>query len=390
MYDAAGITNTETLQAEQFRFLGELVLQPSYSKSKHDVDKVGKLILKEIQRLGLPMEPEVIEQKDAGNHLVFRSPACKGGRAPVLLAGHMDTVFPPESDFKFFKEDNGKVFGPGVIDMKGGLATAIYALKLLHDRNMLEKIPVILLCNSDEEIGSPTSTELIRTESRRGLFGLVFECGGLGGEIVTGRKGKYGFTLQVSGQAGHAAFAGRNKASAVLELAHKVIAIEQLNDPSRQLVVNVGTVSGGVGPNTIAERASARVDTRFLLLSDGDSCEKSMNRIASRNSVPGTSGLLIRTSGRAPMEQTDANRRLFRLVREQATSLGITVQEELRSGVSDANTISASGLPVVDGMGPVGDCDHSDREYMIRDSLMEKTLLAAQVIEKGWANGGLT
>ncbi len=365
-----------------FHLLEKLVLQPSYSRNKQDVDKVGRLITDELADLDLSRE--VYRQDETGNHLLFRTAACEKHSASILLVGHMDTVFPPESGFNWYKQENGKTYGPGVIDMKGGLVSAIFALKALGVCNLLDEIPITLICNSDEEIGSPTSRQLMTDEAEKGLCGLVFECGGLNGEIVTGRKGKGGFTLEVTGQAGHAAFAVGSKASAILEMAHKVIAVEKLNDPTKQLVVNVGTIEGGIGPNTIPEKASIEIDVRYIKKSDGEECEASLKRIAHNCTTVRTSGALLNTGGRKPMEQSERNRLIFDTVAEIAEELTITVKDELRSGVSDANTLAAAGLPVIDGMGPIGDCDHSDREYMISESLPQKTLLAAHSIAELW------
>lgn len=377
-------------EEDLFRFLKEMVLQPSYSHNKPEVDAVGKIIVDHLAESSMLLE--IFEQGATGNHLIFRSPACNTHNRSILLVGHMDTVFPPDSGFNWYREKGDRVFGPGVIDMKGGLAAAIFALKALDKKGLLAEIPVKLLCNSDEEIGSPTSREIIRKEAQNSMFGLVFECGGLGGEIVTGRKGKAGYTLSVTGQAGHAAFSGVDKASAILELARKIIAVEQLNDPGRQLVVNVGTVQGGIGPNTVPEQASAQIDTRYLTNRDGEDCADRLREITHNCSTPDTSGQLNVTSTRQPMEQNAGNQRLFEQILADAQALHISVKTELRSGVSDANEIAAAGIPVIDGMGPRGDCDHSDREYMIRHSLPEKTLLAATTIANSWQalnNGSL-
>lgn len=363
---------------DQLSFLRELVLQPSYSYRKEDVDRVGALISQELS--ALPLVRETVKCGYTGDQLIFRSPACESGAPSILLVGHMDTVFPPESGFFGWREDEDKVYGPGVIDMKGGLAVAVFALKALNHLDLLKTIPITLLCNSDEEIGSPTSKELISAEAKKAYYGLVFESGGLSGELVTGRKGKGGFTLQLQGRAGHAAFAGTGKASAIVALAHKILEIEKLNDASRGLVVNVGVVEGGIGPNTVAEKASAMIDIRFLTHGDGRWCEAALQRIADQCHVEGTTATLINTSGRNPMEQSPRNRSLFQAIRGVAEKLGIEVKEELRAGVSDANTMTDCGLAVVDGMGPVGDCDHSDREYMIKKSLPEKTLLTASTL----------
>lgn len=369
---------------DQFRFLQELVLLSSYSNNKIDVDKVGGVITHELA--SLPMSLETVEQVRTGNHLVFRSPACKEHEGSILLVGHMDTVFPSESEFNWYREEQGKVFGPGVIDMKGGLVVAIFALKALHHQNLLTKIPLTLICNSDEEIGSPTSRDLITKEAKRAIFGLVFECGGVNGEIVTGRKGKSGFTLNVKGRAGHAAFADSTKSSAILELAHKVISIERLNDPNRQLVVNVGTIEGGTGPNTIAENASAKIDTRYLSRLDGDECIAKIRAITDLCIIPETSATLTCTSEREAMVQSVSNQLLFQHIEQIANDLGFSVKAELRSGVSDANTMASAGLPVVDGMGPIGEFDHSDREYMNKESLLLKTLLSTVVIAQAWSS----
>ncbi|SHO46403.1 M20 family metallopeptidase [Desulfopila aestuarii] len=369
-------------EEDQFRFLRELVLTQSYSRNKTGVDQVGKLIDHELATL--PMSCTRFDQIELGDHLLFRSPACDTHTRQVLLTGHMDTVFPPESGFDWYREEEDRVFGPGVIDMKGGLAVAIFALKALHHVGLLNEIPIALICNSDEEIGSPTSTELITREAEKSYFGMVFECGGLQGEVVTGRKGKTGYLLDITGRPGHAAFAGSGKASAILELAHKVIAIEQMNDPARQLVVNVGTVVGGIGPNTVPEFASAQIDIRYITKADGRDCDTQLQHIAALNRIPDTSAVLTIASSRKPMEQSESNTRLFTWVRHEAERLGLALIPELRSGVSDANTIASAGTPVLDGLGPIGEYDHSSDEYMIKKSLPERTLLAATAIAACW------
>lgn len=362
-------------EADQFHLLRKLVLQPSFSWFKEGVDGVGRLLGEQLTSCGMDME--VIPGEKLGNQLVFRSPAARKNGKQLLLVGHMDTVFPEDSSFNWYKDDGQLVKGPGVIDMKGGLVVAVSAIRALYHCGLLDTIPLTFICNSDEEIGSLESVPLILAEAEKSFAAMVFECGGLGGELVTGRKGKTGYRLDVSGRAGHAAFAGRDKASAILELAHKTIALEKLNDPDREIVVNVGVVQGGMGPNSVAEKARAEIDTRFLSEEDADRVAGEISRIAGSSTIAGTGGVLLQTSSRPPMEQTEGNRELFNLVREQAGSLGITVAEELRSGVSDANTIATVGIPVIDGMGPIGGSDHSDREYMIRSSLPEKTRLAA-------------
>lgn len=369
-------------RADLFDFLEKLVLQPSYTFDKDGVDTVGKTIIDELTPCQMVLD--ISEETDMGNHLVFRSRAMASGSPSLLLVGHMDTVYPPESQFNWFRAQNGKVFGPGVIDMKGGLAAAVYALKALYSCDLLRTIPITFICNSDEEKGSPTSRDLIIREAEKAAMALVFECGGPNGEIVTGRKGKRGYTIEVLGEAGHAAFAGDGKSSAILELAQKTIELEKLNNPENQLVVNVGVVSGGIGANTIAEKAEAQIDTRFVNHHDGYYSRARINDIVSQCHVPGTRAKMRVTSEREPMEQTARNHRLFRHIQREAEQLHIDIKEEFRSGVSDANTIATTGTPVVDGLGPIGGCDHSDKEYMVQQSLPERTVLAAVSIASAW------
>ena len=265
-------------EKDQFRLLRELVLQPSFSYYKEGVDKVGELIRLQLENCGMKLE--VVQEKEVGNQLIFRSAACSSEKRSILLAGHMDTVFPVDSTFNWYKEDNGKIFGPGVIDMKGGLVTAVFAIRAMAHCGLLDAIPLTFICNSDEEIGSPRSRKVIRSEAENCLLGMVFECGGLHGEVVTGRKGKAGYRLDVTGRAGHAAFAGADKASAILELAHKTIALEELNDDSKGIVVNVGVVQGGVGVNSVAETAGAEIDTRYLHEADARETAERIRLIA--------------------------------------------------------------------------------------------------------------
>jgi glutamate carboxypeptidase len=370
-------------EIEQFQLLEKLILQSSHTLDKGGVDKVGHIISEALADCSLNLRVEKVA--DRGNNLVFRSAACTADQPQLLLAGHMDTVFSQKSPFNFFKIDENKAYGPGIIDMKGGLVTAIFLLKGLQSQNLLNEIPIVLICNSDEEMGSTHSSKLIREEAAKSLCAFVFECGGLNGEIVTGRKGKSGYLLEVFGKAGHAAFTGRNgKASAILELAHKTIHIENLNDPQKQIVANVGQVEGGTAANVVADKASAQIDTRFVKCEDGIFCQQNIEKITMQCSTPHTRASLTTTSSRPPMEQSQKNKALFEIVKKQAEHLSMELAEELRSGVSDANTIAECGVAVLDGLGPVGDLDHSQDEYMIKNTLVQRCKLAALSVLDIW------
>ena len=371
-------THLTTHQRGMFALLKKMVCINSGSHNKIGVDAVGRVVTDALAGCGL--SATVIEEEAIGNHLVVRTPCPPTDAGGVLLVGHMDTVFPADTDFTGFREDDTRAYGPGVIDMKGGLVAGIFALKALSAIGLLNRIPIAFVLNSDEEIGSGRSKTLIRQEARKSTCAFVLEAGGLNGEVVTARKGNLSARLAIKGRAGHAAFAGANKASAILEMAHKTLAIEALNDPDRGISANVGTVTGGIGPNTVAEHAGARLDFRFNRSEDGERLKNRLARISADTRVTGTASTLEIISGRPPMPAGDANQSLYARVEKIAGRLGIPVSSECRPGVSDANTIAQAGTPVVDGMGPIGGRDHSPDEYMIKSSLPRRTLLLACIL----------
>ena len=361
-----------------FALLNRMVGINSGSHHKSGVDAVGRVVIDALA--GCDLAVEVIEEERVGNQLVARSPCPSTGAGQVMVVGHMDTVFPADSDFTDYREDDTRAYGPGVIDMKGGLVAGIFALKALSAVDLLKHIPLVFVFNSDEEVGSGCSKTLIRREASKSTCALVLEAGGLNGEVVTARKGNLSAKLTVSGRSGHAAFAGADKASAILEMAHKTLAIEALNDPARGISANVGTVTGGIGPNTVAEHAEARLDFRFNRPEDGDALKNRLARIVAGTLVPGTAAALEIISGRPPMPASDANHRLYTRIEKIAGRLGISISAECRPGVSDANLIAQAGIPVIDGLGPIGGRDHSPDEFMLKSSLPQRTLLLACVL----------
>ena len=367
---------------DMFALLEKMVLIQSGSYNKEGVDELGRFIKSTFKFNNVSCQ--VIEQNKYGNHLVVRS-LCKGPfDTQILLVGHMDTVFPKDTGFNWYREENTLCYGPGVIDMKGGLAAGIFALKALDNEKLLTKMPVTFIFNSDEEIGSPSSKALVQQEAKNSIFAFVLETGGRNGEIVTGRKGNLSLELKVKGRAGHAAFAGKDKASAIVELAHKIIEFESLNDPDRGISVNVGRVDGGIGPNTVPEHASARIDFRFIQRPDKAYLEKKIAGIAQKQNIQNTRAHFVILSGRPPMPVSEKNKKLFKAVKETAKSIGLSVDEEFRAGVSDANFIAGENTPVIDGLGPIGAMDHSEDEYMLKESLLQRSALLANAILECW------
>lgn len=367
---------------EMFRLLKDLVLIQSGSRHKAGVDRVARRIQSAFQENSVTCRLD--SQKTFGDHLIVRSKGHQSGSKQILMVGHMDTVFPKDTDFNTYREDDLNSYGPGVCDMKGGLVVGIYALKALDAAGLLQKLPITFVFNSDEEIGSASSEDLIAREARRSAFAFVFECGGPDGEVVTGRKGNLSIRLDLRGRSGHAAFAGPDKMSAVLELAHKTIAIEAINDFAKGITANVGKIEGGIGPNTVPERASALIDFRVVHQSEFDQLIGRIDAIVKSNTIAGVTSAFEIVNRRDPMPMCTANTRLFDTVREVAEVLGIFVKNEFRKGVSDANIIGGEGIPVIDGLGPIGARDHSPDEYMVKESLLDRTLLAACSLVACW------
>lgn len=363
----------------QFSLLKNLVLQPSHSSYARGVDAIGDALIAALSACELDLER--VDSKGYGRHLLFKSPACRHHSKQLLLLGHMDTVFPLSSGFDWYERVDGKVMGPGVIEMKGGLVAVVFALKALHEMGILHTLPVAFLCNADGELHSPSSTELIRAEAIRSFAALGFDCGGVNGGVVTGRRGCADYTIKVFGVSGNAAFVGAAKASAILEMAHKVIALEKLNDPEQNVTVNVGTIEGGSGLNSVPDVAVIQVDTRFLRTDDYHESRTAIEKIVKSCQVPGTTASVEITAFRAPMEQCRKNKDLFYEIDGVARQLGIEIREELRLNVSDVNTIASCGVPVVDGLGPIGGGEHSNREYMVESSLASRTKLATFAIQ---------
>jgi glutamate carboxypeptidase len=367
-------------EPDMFALLKKMVLIQSGSHNKEGVDRVARLIQSIFQ--SNTVSCRTMEQTKFGNHLIVRSLCKNQFHKQILLVGHMDTVFPKNTDFNWYRENTTHCYGPGVIDMKGGLVVGIFALKALDSQGLLKENPITFIFNSDEEIGSPGSRDLIKNEGKKSACAFVLECGGLDGEVVTGRKGNLSVKLDVFGKSGHAAFAGKDKASAILELAHKIMDLESLNNHEKGITVNVGTIQGGLGPNTIPDHATASIDFRFVEQKDYKFLRESISKIASQQKIPHTRADFEIVSNRPSMEQTHANRKLFQTVKSVAKKLGFPIREEFRSGVSDANIIAEQDIPVLDGLGPIGAKDHSKDEFMIKASLLQRSiLLACSIIE---------
>jgi len=361
--------------------LRRLVLIPSGTRNKAGVDRVCREICTLLE--GLPLDRRILPQEAFGDILIASLPADEARRR-ILLAAHMDTIFPEDSPFVGWREEGPHFHGPGVIDMKGGIIVGLYALRALANIGLLKELPITWIFNSEEEIGSPVSRPLFQAEARRSAMAFVLECGGMKGEIATGRKGRLGLKIAARGLAGHAARVVEGKKSAILDLAKVIVELEELNGSYPGVSVNVGQAAGGVVPNSVPEEAWAAVDIRSPSLQGFDFFQSRLDELMERRKAEGMD-LRVEVTGRVPvMEATEGNRALFRMIAGEAEKLGIPAVEEFRAGASDANAIAATGTPVVDGLGPIGEHDHSDREYLVAESLPARSALLALSLVEAW------
>jgi glutamate carboxypeptidase len=302
----------------------------------------------------------------------------------VVLAGHHDTVFPVEN-FHGFKEDGTLLRGPGVLDMKGGLVVIAFALGALAEAGVLAEIPVRVVSVSDEEVGSPEGKALVIEAARGAHSSLVFESGRTNDLIITRRKGTGGMTAVAGGKAAHAGNLHHEGRNAIWALARFVDAAQKLTDYDRGVTVNVGRISGGIGKNTVPDRAEALLDFRFVSHADGQAIEAALHEAAkaAASSVLGTTLELQGGISRVPLERTDASARVMAAYAACAKAEGLGGDESpLLGGGSDANTTAAAGVPSIDGLGPRGKGFHTVDEYIERATLIPKT---AALVRYLWA-----
>jgi len=365
----------EAGRAQILAFLTEMVNVNSYVHDHGGVERVAAVIAREMPAC---FEHEVIENERFAAHRRFSH--VTGASLPVLLVGHMDTLCPPRSSFQRLTDKGDTLVGPGVNDMKGGLAVIVWALRILEQCGLLTPLSLVCVFNADEEVGSPTSTPLFTGMQGRASKALVFECGGPEGTVVTTRKGCSRYRLAVTGRAAHFGNLKGSKTSAILELAYKTLAIESLNRADGSVVANVGKVRGGLAANAVAEAAFMEFETRYWTAQAQAEAEKAIQDITSCAAVSGCRLSLSPLSHRPPLQPSAASRELLAAVRAVAASLGRNVIEEKRGGLSDANWLSHVGIPTIDGLGPLGDGDFTEHEYILKETLFHRIELLAHLL----------
>ena len=317
--------------------------------------------------------------RTTGGHLYASPRERPRGRPGQLLVGHTDTVWPLGTLARLpVRMEDGCLYGPGTVDMKGGLAVMVFALRALRDLGLTPPATPVVFVNSDEETGSGESEPYVRRLARRVGRALILEPGlGHEGRLKTARKAAGRFDVSLTGRASHAGLAPEEGVSAVHELAHVILDLVALNDPERGTTVNVGVVEGGTKPNVVAASARAAVDVRVATREDGERLVRAIGAIRPR--LPGVRLELEGGIRGAPLERTPRNRRLWELARSVGAELGMRLEEAAVGGGSDGNTTSVF-TATLDGLGAVGGGPHADHEHIVVDATLDRIALLAGLL----------
>jgi glutamate carboxypeptidase len=351
-----------------------LVREESPTSDPDAVNRVGQLVISELS--ALEMRVQRVAQPSAGHHIQ----ADRGdATAQVLLLGHLDTVWPVgELSRMPLRAAAGRLYGPGVFDMKAGLAIGICAIRALIETRLLPPHRIALLFTSDEETGSATSRSLIEAEADRSAAVLVLEPALPGGGVKTSRKGVGEYRLEARGVAAHAGIEPERGASAVLELAHQTVALAGLQDLARGITVTVGRLEGGTRSNVVPAHAAAHVDVRVTTAADAREIDRRI-----RDLQPAVAGVSLSITGgmnRPPMERTSGVGRLYELARTLAGELGHVLGEGGTGGASDGNFTAGRGVPTLDGLGAIGGGAHAADEHVELEPLPMRAALVAGLL----------
>lgn len=367
-------------QAEIVGLIREMAECESPSDSPSHVDRFVDLVAERTKDIATA---ETIKADKYGRHL--RLEFKVGGRrkqGQILALGHSDTVW-PLGTLKIMpvRQEEGRLWGPGVLDMKSGLAFFLYAMRALRELDAAVERKVVLLIVSDEEVGSRTSRAYTEAEAKRSECVLVVEPGtGLAGKLKTARKGIGNYTVIVEGKASHAGVDFTNGASAIVEAARQIEKMARFTNLRRGITVNPGVITGGTRSNVVAAETSIDVDVRAVRLKDSQRIEKAL-----RGLKPVDRRCKIRVEGglnRPPMERTRTIRKLFERARNIGGSMGLTVEESSTGGGSDGNFTAALGVATLDGLGGVGEGAHAVNESILLDRVADRVALLAGLVAR--------
>lgn len=358
----------------------ELVERETKSREETRLNEIAGFVAGQLREIG--SQVELIPQTGYGTHLRARFDfGHDRTERSVLVVGHLDTVWPVGAleRIPFRVTPEGHAHGPGIFDMKSGVAIIIESLRTIVSQRLATKRPVTLLLTCDEEIGSQTSRPLIEEEAKNAAAALILEPPIAGGVVKTGRKGIGTFTVRALGRAAHAGLDPEKGVNAIVELAHQTLRLAALNDYERGITVGVGLIEGGSALNVVPACASAKVDVRFWAPEDGAKLVAAI-----RGLTPATAGARIEVSGginRPPMPRSEKNIALYEHARALAAELGFDLRDAVVGGGSDGNFIAAIGAPTLDGLGVDGAGAHAEHEHIVIDDIPRSAALLTRLMQ---------
>ncbi|MEK3765662.1 M20 family metallopeptidase [Solibacillus sp. FSL K6-4121] len=349
-----------------------LVLADSPSQNKEFLD-ICKEVIQSLFFDYFHRKATEFAMEHNGNHLRFE---MGEGTEQILMIGHYDTVW--DAGALPYREEENKIFGPGILDMKSGLVSAIWFFKYVQQMNLPLKRRVVFFLNSDEEIGSPTSRALIEEEAKKSVAAFILEPAvTVSGELKIARKGTSRYLLNIKGLASHAGNNPRDGVSAITEAARQILNIEALNDFEKGTTLNVGMVQGGGKLNVIPDEAHLGVDVRSGTKTEQERIDDYFEKLKpfnSRTKIDIDGGI-----NRPPMERDEESEELFEIAQGEAEELGFEVEDAEVGGASDGNFTSIY-TPTLDGLGLVGDGIHAEHEHIIKDQIVERFALLTNTL----------
>jgi glutamate carboxypeptidase len=374
------LTYFQSRQQQMVDFLTTLVAYETPTTDKAAVDKLGAFMETQFRELGATVTR--LAQEKVGDFLLAKWNENAPGK-PIMFLIHIDTVWPlgtlAERPTRI--DDEGRLFGPGAIDMKGGITVALSAVRGLVERGELPPRPIWVLMTSDEEVGSVYSEPVIREVAAQCGLVLVMEPATKEEALKTWRKGVGTYTVTVEGRPSHAGNAPEQGINAVIELAQQALRLHALNDLKNGTSVSVTVFHGGSATNVIPAKASAEVDVRTLNARAWDEIGAQITNLTPF--IPGAKVSVTPGHARGPMEHNDQMKRTFAQCKAIGERYGLTVREDGSGGGSDGNFTAHMGIPTLDGLGPQGDGLHALHEHVVLASLPRRaTLLAAML--KDW------
>jgi glutamate carboxypeptidase len=375
----AKITDWLAAQKEaMLSLLGEVVNLDSGSYDKAGVDAVGARFIRFFREQEMPTSVEPHER--FGDAIHIRLDDKPSNERPIVLMGHRDTVFPKgEVARRPFRIEGGRAYGPGVVDMKGGLVLNAFVLAAFK-RFGGAPAPLAGLITGDEEIASPSSRPVIERVGRQARCVFNSEPGRPTGNVVTSRKGGVFLAFEIAGKAAHSGGNFEKGISAIGEMAHKIVAMHGLTDLKRGITVNVGLAKGGQSVNTTAPHAEGQIDLRYVKPEQRALALADLQKIVDTATVPGTTAKLEIKGEFLPVSATPEAEELFGTYQAAAADAGLRIAGEFSGGCADSGFTSAVGCPTLCGVGPVGANAHTPEEYLEVETLVPRAQAMALAI----------